>query len=116
MKYGPAHRAIAMTLLCALLAGCVSTGILNDVPPCERLIPGSLLTPVEPVDLPDARKLSDGHDDAQPWQEGFVGQTGRLEEANGRAPTVDHIYRECLRMHREALQKEKPLLERIFGD
>ena len=37
-----------------------------------------------PVPLPEATKLPDGHDDARPWQAGFVGQTGQLEIANAR--------------------------------
>jgi len=96
-----------MLLLSAPLAACVSTAIANDVPRCERLIPRSLLADTPPAGLPDVRQLPDGHDDAQPWQIGFIEQSGQLEKANGRAPAIDHIYRECLGMHREALRRSK---------
>lgn len=58
------------------------------------------------ADLPDSVKLADGHDDARPWQAGFLAQTGQLEKANDRGDNIDHIYAECLRMHREQLQKD----------
>lgn len=99
-----------------LLSGCVSTSIANDVPDCQRLIPASLLADTPPADLPEARQLPDGHDDAQPWQVGFIEQTGQLEKANERAPAVDHIYRECLAMHRDALKRAKRgFIGRLLG-
>ena len=108
--------AIAMMPLIVLLAGCVSTTIANDVPACERLIPRSLIDPTPAVDLPVSAKLADGHDDARPWQAGFLGQTGQLEKSNEKAPAVDHIYRGCLELHRAALAKSKRgFFGRIFG-
>lgn len=107
MRSVPRLRATAMLLLSAPLAGCVSTAIANDVPACERLIPASLLADTPPAALPELRQLPDGHDDSQPWQIGFIEQTGQLEKANERAPAVDHIYRECLIMHRDALKRSK---------
>lgn len=77
----------------------------NDVPPCEELVPPSLLEETPPADLPESAKLTDGHDDARPWQRGFVEQTGQLEKANGRTGAVDHIYRVCLVQHRKALKR-----------
>jgi hypothetical protein len=77
------------------------------VPDCAALIPQSLLDPTPSVDPPVSAKLPDGHDDAKPWQLGMVGQTGQLEIANDKPPAVDHIYRTCLRLHREALAKSK---------
>ncbi len=56
--------------------------------------------------MPQSSKLPDGHDDARPWQAGFVGQTGQLEKANDRASNIDHIYAECLKLHREQLQED----------
>jgi hypothetical protein len=86
------------------------------VPRCEDLIPQSLLAPTEAVELPEARQLEDGHDDAQPWQIGFIAQTGQLEKANERPPAVDHIYRKCLEMHRAALAKaNRGFFGRLFG-
>jgi hypothetical protein len=95
MKSAKPSLAIATLLLCAPLAGCVSTSIANDVPHCERLIPQTLLTPVPAADIPEGRQLPDGHDDAQPWQIGFIAASGQLEKANERPPAVDHIYRTC---------------------
>ena len=92
------------------LSGCAtfgSTPVYGDVPECEKLIPASLTGAVNGVDIPAAKLLSDGHEDAEPWQLAFLGQTGQLEKANERAPAVDHIYRTCLQMHREALAKAK---------
>jgi hypothetical protein len=86
------------------------------VPRCEELIPSALLEAVPSADLPEARQLPDGHDDAQPWQVGYVEQTGQLEKANERPPAVDHIYRTCLRLHREALERsQRGFFGRIFG-
>lgn len=107
MKYDLRLRATAMLLLSVPLAGCVSTAISNDVPACEELIPESLLAETPAADLPDARQLPDGHDDAQPWQVGFVEQTGQLEIANARTPAVNHIYRRCLELHRDALRRSR---------
>lgn len=116
MKSAHSLRAIAMTLLFAPLVGCVSTSIANDVPRCEGLIPAMLLEPVPPADIPEARQLPDGHDDAQPWQEGYLLQTGQLEKANERAPAVNHIYASCLEMHRTALRRSsRGFLGRLFG-
>ena len=57
-----------------------------------------------------------GHDDARPWQKGFNEQTGQLEKESDQKVAIDHIYRECLAMHREAVKKAKGgLFSRIFG-
>ncbi|WP_037500377.1 hypothetical protein [Sphingomonas jaspsi] len=48
-----------------------------------------------------------GHQDALPWREGFVGQTGPLDKANDRGDGINHIYRICLQFHREVLAKVK---------
>lgn len=80
------------------------------------LIPAILLEPTLPVDLPESRQHADGHQDAQPWMEGFIGQTGQLDKANGKTPAVDHIYRECLKLHREALERsQRGFFGRLFG-
>lgn len=116
MKSARLLLATATMLLSVPLAGCVSTAIANDVPRCEDLVPQSLLAPVEGAELPETRQLADGHDDAQPWQIGFIEQTGQLEKANERPPAVDHIYRKCLEMHRAALKRSsRGFLGRLFG-
>lgn len=107
MTYSKRPLAIAMLPLMLLSAGCQHTLAVSDVPPCERLIPSELLEPTPPTDQPVSAKLADGHDDAAPWQVAFIGQTGQLEIANAAKAAVDHIYRECLTMHREALKKSR---------
>jgi hypothetical protein len=84
------------------------------VPECARLIPASLLTDTPPADLPALTYLPDGHDDAAPWQIGFIEQTGQLQKANEKAPAVDHIYRECLALHRDAQKRARPMFLGIF--
>ncbi len=88
----------------------------NDVPRCEALIPAMLLQAVEGVPVPEARQHADGHQDAQPWMEGYVGQSGQLEKANERPGAVDHIYRACLENHRTALRRsQRGFFGRLFG-
>ena len=115
MKSTKLRLAIAMTLLSAPLAGCVRTAISNDVPDCARLIPNSWREGVPAADLPETLKLADGHDDAKPWQKGFTAQTVQLETANDRTIGTDHIYAECLAMHRARLQQSKGFFSRLFG-
>lgn len=116
MKSALGLRAIATTLLFAPLAGCVSTSIANDVPDCAALIPSMLLEAVPAVEVPEARTVPGTDiDDAQPWQIGYLEQTGQLMKANERAPAVDHIYRTCLRLHREALARsQRGFFGRLF--
>src|SRR4051812_13926788 len=89
------------------LSSCAMFGsapVYGDIPQCERLIPQSLKGSVEGVPIPNAEFYSDGHEKAQPWEEAFLGQSGQLDKANERPAAVDHIYSECLAMHREALK------------
>ena len=86
------------------------------MPPCDKLIPPALLAKTPPAELPEARQLADGHDDAQPWQIGFFEQTGQLEKADEKAPAVNWIYRNCLEMHREQQRRsERGFFGRLFG-
>lgn|SRR5438105_2027059 len=98
-------RLIAAVLLSTPLAGCVHTGIYNDVPRCEDLVPPAMRARVAPADLPSPEQWPDGHQKAEPWMSGFVGQTGQLDKANDRGDGIDHIYRTCLDQHRAALKK-----------
>lgn len=107
MKFAHSLRATAMLPLCALFAGCVSTSIANDVPQCDRLVPPNLLAHVPSADIPETLQLPDGHDDAQPWQVGFLEQTANLVVANGHKEAVAHIYQSCLANHREALARAR---------
>jgi hypothetical protein len=95
-----------------ILCSCATFGsapVYGEIPECERLIPDSLKQPVPGVPIPDS-------EDAEPWMQAFVGQTGALDKANERAPAIDHIYSECLKMHREELQKAKRgFFGRLFG-
>src|SRR5690349_4585877 len=80
--------------LCVSLAGCATTPpVYGDVPECERLIPESLKTDVPGVAIPES-------EEAEPWMQAFIGQTGQLDKANERPDAIDHIYRTCLTMHR----------------
>lgn len=63
--------------------------------PCSTLVPSEWRRGVTPADLPVSAKLPDGHDDARPWQAGFVAQTGQLEIANGRLPDALGIVERC---------------------
>lgn len=100
-------KLLVATLLLPLASSCTTVPVYGDIPECERLIPKSLVTPVEGVDVPQPDSWPDGHQKAEPWMLGYLGQTGQLDKANENAPAVDHIYSECLKMHREALAKVK---------
>lgn len=109
-------KTLLSFIILTLLSGCVTTSLLNDVPSCERYIPQDLLDDVPAADLPEAKQLDDGHDDAQPWQNGFFEQTGQLEKANKNPKSVDHIYRTCLEIHREQLKKsDRGWFGRLLG-
>jgi hypothetical protein len=69
---------------------------------------------VQPVDLPTGAKLPDGHDDARPWQAGFVGQTGQLEVANGRYGDAVGIVRRCEARDAAAVKRARPKLLGLF--
>jgi hypothetical protein len=85
------------------------------VPHCEALIPAFLLQPAEGTD-PEAKKLPDGHEDAQPWIEGWFGDEAVIEKQNEKPPAVDHIYRTCLDLHRKALARSnRGFFSRLFG-
>lgn len=114
MKSAKHPKLIAALLLSAPLAGCGHTVIQSGVPHCERLIPQQMLKPVEGAPLPEVETWPDGHEKAQPWQEGFVTEAGQLDKANDRPQAVDHIYRTCLEMHREAERRARPRFLGIF--
>lgn len=110
------HILLAASLT---LTGCATFGggaIVNDVPYCEKLIPHSLLEPVEGVDIPTPDKHPDGHEKAEPWMIAYLGNLGVIDKANDKAPAVDHIYRTCLELHRDALKRsQRGFFGRIFG-
>lgn len=98
------------------LPGCVTAPVIGDIPECERLVPPALLESVEGVELPVKELHPDGHEKAEPGLLAYIGQTGRLDDANDKAPAVDHIYRTCLVLHREALARSKRgFFGRLFG-
>lgn len=98
-----------------MLGGCVSANVTNDIPDCARVVPPSLTAPVEGTDIPAAETWPDGHEKAEPWQLGYLEQTGNLDKANEKAPAVDHIYKTCLELHRERLKKDTSFFGRLFG-
>lgn len=63
-----------------------------------------LLEPATGTD-PKSAKLPNGQEDPRPWQEAWFGDEVVIDKQNDKAPAVDHIYRECLAMHREAQEK-----------
>lgn len=96
-------EAFLASLVAISLSGCATFGsapVYGEIPECERLIPASLKIDVPGVPIPDS-------EEAEPWMQAFIGQTGALDRANSRPDAIDHIYRECLRLHREALDKAK---------
>lgn len=88
-----------MLLLCSC-ATFSSAPVYGEIPQCDRLIPPSLKSPVPGVPIPDTEAT-------EAWMQAFLGQTGQLDKANERPAAIDHIYKTCLDMHREALAKAK---------
>jgi hypothetical protein len=103
---------IALMPLALLLSACAMFGqtpVYGEIPECELLIPPSLKAAVPGVAIPNS-------EEAQPWQEAFIGQTGQLEKANERGPAIDYIYKNCLELHRRALKRsQRGFFGRIFG-
>ena len=64
--------------------------------------------------LPGSMKLADGHDDARPWQSGFVGQTGQLQIANDRYTSAVGIVGRCEARDAAAVKKARPKVLGIF--
>lgn len=113
-------KTILIAASAALLSGCALFGqpaVYGEIPECELLIPPSLKTAVPGVALPEAQAWPDGHEKAEPWQEGFLGQTGQLDKANERPAAIDYIYRNCLELQRRALKRSRRgAIARIFSD
>jgi hypothetical protein len=74
------------------------------VPDCSALIPPQMRERVPATDLPVSEQWPDGHQKAEPFMQGFLGQTGQLDKANDRGDGIDHIYRTCLEQHAAALK------------
>ncbi len=112
--------ATAMMLLSVPLAGCVHTVIQSSASPCSDLLPSSWLDQktgqgtVAPAALPDSVKLPDGHDDARPWQKGFIEQTGQLETSNDRYGAAVGIVGRCEKRDAAAVKKARPKVLGIF--
>lgn len=106
--------AIPTMLLTVPLAGCAHIAIQANASPCSALLPNSWLDGVAPVDMPQSAKLPDGHDDARPWQAGFLGQTGQLEVANGRYVDAVGIVGRCEARDAAAVKKAKPRFLGVF--
>jgi hypothetical protein len=101
---------LLLPALALMLAGCVtSPPVYGEIPECDRLIPATLKAPVPGVPIPES-------EEAEPWMQAFIGQTGQLDKANERGPAIDHIYSQCLAMHRKALERSRHgFFARIFG-
>src|SRR5882757_4337838 len=114
MRFTRRLAATAMTLPIVPLAGCAPIVIQASASPCSALLPTNWVAGVPPVDLPASAKLADGHDDARPWQAGFVGQTGQLEIANGRYADAVGIVSRCEVRDAAAVRKARPKFLGIF--
>jgi hypothetical protein len=77
-------------------------------------LPSEWLKGVPPAGLPVSAKLPDGHDDARPWQSGFVEQTGQLEVANGRYVDAVGIVGRCESRDAAAVKKARPKFLGVF--
>lgn len=106
-------KAAAIAALWAV-SGCTSTVIQSSASPCSQLLPSSWEKGVEAVDIPTSAKLADGHDDARPWQSGFVAQTGQLEIANGRYVDAVGIVSRCEVRDAAAVKQARPKVLGIF--
>lgn len=82
--------------------------------PCSALLPTEWQKGVAPADLPESAKLADGHDEARPWQRGFVEQTGQLEKANGRYVDAVGIVARCEARDAAAVKRARPKVLGIF--
>ncbi len=106
MPSPPRLRVIVMTLLSAPIVGCAPLAIQTDVGSfCSQLVPTAWANGVPTADLPVPAKLPDGHDDARPWQQGFLEQTGQLEKANDRQRDTLQIFQICEKMKADALKR-----------
>ncbi len=111
MKYG-----LLLATLTLALTGCTHVNVIPTGVDCGRLIPPTLKKPVPPVDLPEPRSFTDGHQDAEPWMVGFLEQTGQLDKANDRSEGIDYIYSQCERLNNEAIAKSRRgFFARLFG-
>lgn len=104
------HIFVTYSCLALALSGCVtSPPVYGYIPECERLIPESLKADVPGVPIPES-------EEAEAWMQAFIGQTGQLDKANERPDAIDHIYRNCLELHRKALNRAKRgFFGRLFG-
>ena len=111
-RFPKVMTALGAVLLIVLLTGCASFSsapVYGEIPRCEKLIPPVLKAPVPGVPIPVTEEVAD-------WMQGFLGQTGQLDKANDRPEAIDHIYRTCLDMHRDALERTKRgFFGRLFG-
>lgn len=108
--YYPSKSRLVIILSTFALSGCATFGsapVYGEIPECERLIPESLKADVPGVPIPDS-------EEAEAWMQAFIGQTGQLDKANERPKAIDHIYKTCLSLHREALAKAKRKWWQIF--
>ena len=101
-------RAIA---LCLLLGGCVSTPVVNTAPSgCSSLVPAEWKQGVDGVDPPGANGQPTTVAD---WEVGFDGQTGKLDQANGRTRDAISIVSNC--EARDAAAVKHATRTRLFG-
>lgn len=99
-----------LLLLLAVLPACSTTVTRLTIPParCSEYIPKEVWEPVLGVDASLFEALKD-------WAAGFVGQTGKLEEANIKPPYIKHTLETCERHEREIYDSLNGKKRRFFG-
>lgn len=105
------NKRLAIVACIALpLISCTSTPpVYGEIPRCEKLVPPMLTQPVPGVPIPETEA-------SEAWMQAFLGQTGQLDKANDRPAAIDHIYKTCLDMHRDALERtRRGFFGRLFG-
>lgn len=80
------------------LAGCGDKIVSTPPAACAGLLPQSWRSPVDPEPIPDTTGMND-LDAVKAWAQAYVGQSGKLEIANGRTNDAIGIVERC-----EALQ------------
>ena len=85
-------RPLILASITLVLSGCASappTPMILAALDCSRVIPPSYRAPVAPVPLPDASA------DAGDLWDAFDGQTGKLDQANGRSADLVSMADAC---------------------
>lgn len=87
-------RTILLAFASLSLAGCVTRPVVSTPPAaCAGLVPQDWINGVDAEPIPDTGKTD--LDAAKAWAGAYVGQSGRLQIANGRTADAIAIFRNC---------------------